>query len=585
MTASRVLPTADPHPPVALSVTPPPTEERWDRPLAGRWWRAINPLHRLWSRLLLSRAKHPSLAGHPRWAQRLARLVPLYSYSGAELPALDGAPAEVQSRRRDAWARLAHELRAKAPTSLGSSEAVRSVVSDAVLVDHYRVPFQFRQLARASLPVSVVVQDSSGARLRDLDGNWSFDLGGSYGVNLFGTEFYKACMARAVATAGDLGLVLGPLHPLVAENARRIREISGLDEVTFHMSGTEAVMQAVRVARFHTRRSHVVRFAGAYHGWWDGVQAGVGNPRPPHEVYTLAEMSDRTLDVLRTRDDIACVLVNPIQAMHPNAAPPSDSTLVAGVRRLRYDRAAYASWLRALRETCTARRIVLIFDEVFLGFRLARGGVQEYFGVRADLVTYGKTLGGGFPVGVLAGRASLMRRFRDDHPGDLCLARGTFNAHPYVMAAMHEFLEHLETPAVRAHYASLDTCWDARAGRLNARLEAAGLPLRVVHLVSVWSFEFLAPGCYNWLLQFYLRAAGLSLSWIGTGRVIFSHDLTDADFDTICDRILEGATRMQQDGWWTPGPASTTRAITRRVLRESWRALRPRGPSGRSTPP
>jgi len=557
----------------------------WDRRAAGAWLRALNPLHRLWARLLLSRAKHRSLAGHPRIARRLSRLIPYYHYTEAELPTLDGAPLAVQARRRVGWALLGAELRAKAPQTLEASAELQRSVSDAALVDHYRVPFQFRQLVRESLPVGTVVQDSAGPRLRDLDGNWSYDLGGSYGVNLFGTEFYKRCMARAVATAGDLGLVLGPLHPLVAENARRIREISGLDEVSFHMSGTEAVMQAVRLARYHTRRSHVVRFAGAYHGWWDGVQPGVGNPRPPHELHTLAEMSELTLRVLRTRDDIACVLVNPIQAMHPNAAPPSDSTLASGVRRLHYDRAAYTAWLRALREVCTERRIVLIFDEVFLGFRLARGGVQEYFGVRADLVTYGKSLGGGLPVGVLAGRASLMRRFRDDRPGDLCLARGTFNAHPYVMAAMHEFLQHVDTPEVRAHYATLDACWDTRAARLNLRLAEAGVPIRVAHLTSIWSLEFLEPGCYNWLLQYYLRAAGLAMSWIGTGRFIFSHDLTDADFEEIGNRIVSAALRMHGDGWWTPGPASTAREITRRMLRETWRARRPRATSDRSTLP
>ena len=106
-----------------------------------------------------------------------------------------------------------------------------------------------------------------------------------------------------------------------------LKEISGLDEVSFHMSGTEAVMQAVRLARYHTRRSHLVRFCGAYHGWWGDVQPGVGNPLPAHETYTLADMSEETLRVLRTRRNIACVLVNPLQALHPNASAPSDSAL------------------------------------------------------------------------------------------------------------------------------------------------------------------------------------------------------------------------------------------------------------------
>src|SRR5215510_1350461 len=183
-----------------------------------------------------------------------------------------------------------------------------------------------------------------------MDGNWSYDLGGAYGVNLFGADFYKRCIDRGVERARGLGLVLGPYHPIVADNVARLKEISGLDAVSFHMSGTEAVMQAVRLARYHTGRSHVVRFSGAYHGWWDGVQAGVGNPRPAHEIYTLKEMDQATLRVLETRDDIACVLVNPIQALHPNGAPASDSTLLASDRSAQFDKERYRQWLLKLRQ-------------------------------------------------------------------------------------------------------------------------------------------------------------------------------------------------------------------------------------------
>ena len=206
------------------------------------------------------------------------------------------------------------------------------------------------------------------------------------------------------------------------------------------MSGTEAVMQAVRLARYHTRRTHLVRFCGAYHGWWGDVQPGVGNPLTARETYTLADMSEASLRVLRKRRDIACVLVNPLQAMHPNSNAPADSMLLDSGRNAHFDREAYRQWLTRLREVCSERGIVLIFDEVFMGFRLALGGAQEYFGIRADMVTYGKTLGGGLPVGVLCGRKDLMKRFREDRPADVCFARGTFNSHPYVMGAMHEFL-------------------------------------------------------------------------------------------------------------------------------------------------
>ncbi|KAH1281298.1 hypothetical protein KXX11_004288, partial [Aspergillus fumigatus] len=101
---------------------------------------------------------------------------------------------------------------------------------------------------------------------------------------------------------------------------------------------------------------------------------------------------------------------------------------------------------------CTERGIVLIFDEVFVGFRLAPGGAQEYFGVKADMVTYGKTLGGGLPVGVVCGKRELMKRFREDRPADICFARGTFNSHPYVMGAMQAFLDYLETSEAQLLY-------------------------------------------------------------------------------------------------------------------------------------
>jgi glutamate-1-semialdehyde 2,1-aminomutase len=327
-------------------------------------------------------------------------------------------------------------------------------------------------------------------------------------------------------------------------------------------------MQAVRLARYHTRRSHVVRFCGAYHGWWDDVQPGVGNPVAARQTYTLTEMSEHALRVLRRRHNIACVLVNPLQALHPNSNPPSDSALIGSGPSADFDKARYGEWLNRLRAVCSERNIVLIFDEVFVGFRLAKGGAQDYFGVRADLVTYGKTLGGGLPVGVVCGRRELMKRFREERPADICLARGTFNSHPYVMAAMNEFLQALKTPQIEALYRNLDEIWNARATRLNARLAAANLPVRVANLSSIWSVCYTQPSRYNWMLQYYLRAEGLLLSWIGTGRLIFSLNYSEADFAAVADRFIAAASAMQRDGWWWRNPAVTDRAIKRTVLKE-----------------
>jgi glutamate-1-semialdehyde 2,1-aminomutase len=279
-------------------------------------------------------------------------------------------------------------------------------------------------------------------------------------------------------------------------------------------------------------------------------------------------MDDRALGVLRTRRDIACVLINPLQALHPNASAPGDSSLVDSGRGARFDREAYTRWLQQLREVCTERGIVLIFDEVFVGFRLAPGGAQEYFGVKADMVTYGKTLGGGFPVGVVCGRKDLMKRFRDDRPADICFARGTFNSHPYVMGAMQVFLERLQTPEVQAIYTDLEATWNRRANRMNQRLAEVGLPVQVVNLSSIWTVRYTQPSRYNWMLQYYLREAGLALSWVGTGRFIFSLNYTEADFDAVVQRFVAACQAMQADGWWWEVPGLTNKAIKRGILKE-----------------
>ena len=525
-------------------------------------------LVKLKSRIELSCAKHPSLTGHARLARRFAALVPAYSYYEPRFFCADDAPAEIAAARRNGFFRLSRLLGDRCPRTLELTAQVRESLPDLQFTSAYRVPFQFSRFVNQHLPIGAFMEASSGVMLTDLDGNRFHDLAGSYGVNVFGTDFYKACLEESRKRVASLGPVLGPYHPVVAANVERLCALSGFDAVSFHMSGTEAVMQAVRVARYHTRRSHLVRFCGAYHGWWGDVQPGVGNPVPARETYTLADLSERSLRVLRHRRDIACVLVNPLQALHPNANAPGDSALIDSARGAHFDRSTFTEWLKRLRAVCSERNIVLIFDEVFVGFRIARGGAQEYFGVEADMVTYGKTLGGGLPVGVICGRRELMRRFRDDRPLDICFARGTFNSHPYVMAAMDTFLTRLDTPEVSAFYDGLDETWNERAASLNRRLEEARLPLRVANLSTIWTVFYMTPSRYNWMLQYYLRAEGLALSWVGTGRLIFSLNYTQADFEAVADRFVAAASAMQRDGWWWNDGATTNKSIRRRVLRE-----------------
>ena len=519
-------------------------------------------------RLELSIAKHRSLGGHPRISRRIAAQLPSYQYEPDEALAIDGAAAEVVVARRAGFERLKSEFRRRYPASVQATLDMTQGVSDLQFVSQYRVPFQFQQLMANGPKIASFMQSSSGVHLTDLDGNTFFDLTGSYGVNLFGNDFYKRCMKEGAALVEDLGPVLGSYHPVVQDNVTRLKRISGLDEVSFHMSGTEAVMQAVRLARYHTGRMKIVRFAGAYNGWWGDVQPGIGNPVPARDTLTLTEMGEGTLRVLRTRKDIACVLINPLQAMHPNKAAPSDGSLLSSARSASFDRIAYTGWLKTLRQVCDERGIALILDEVFVGFRIAPGGAQEYFGVRADLVTYGKTLGGGLPVGVVCGKHKWMKRFRDERPADICFARGTFNAHPYVMGAMNTFLHRLEDADILDLYAGLDTRWNSRAALMNARLKSAGVPVQVVNFSSIWTVVYEQPGCFNWLYQHYLRLEGIALSWVGSGRIVFSLNYDDEAFDQVVQCFVRAAVAMQADRWWLDNTELSNKSINRRVLRE-----------------
>ena len=519
-------------------------------------------------RLQLSRAKHRSLAGHSKMSRRFAKLVPFYEYDEAMIFRADGAPDHIVAVRRAAFLRLAAQYAERFPISARMTADVIDSISDLQFTSNYRVPFQFSRYVRANVKSGVFVNKSEGVFVADLDGNRFYDLTGSYGVNVFGYDFYKACIDQGAARVRDLGPVLGAYHPIVASNVARLKAISAMDEVSFHMSGTEAVMQAVRLAQYHTGRTQLVRFCGAYHGWWGDVQPGVGNPVAARNTYTLKDMDEAALRVLAKRRDIACVLVNPLQALHPNASAPSDSSLVDSSRRAEFSRAAYAEWLRKLREVCTSRGIALIFDEVFVGFRIARGGAQEYFGVKADLVTYGKTLGGGLPVGVVCGKHEWMKRFRADRPADICFARGTFNSHPYVMGAMNVFLEYLDSPAAQQTYQHLDALWRRRADEFNRCLRQEQLPVRIASLSSIWTVLYDKPSRYNWMLQFYLRAEGLALSWIGTGRLIFSLNYSDEDFVEVTNRFVAAAKAMQRDEWWWHDKDVSNKSIRRKILRE-----------------
>ncbi len=523
----------------------------------------------LWQRLQLSMAKHPSLAGHLRWAKRLANWAPAYDYPVERWFCVDHAPEAVQAQRKQALQRLGDLLAQRSPKTMALTQATKPMVSDMQLISRYRVPFQFQKFLSENLQIGSYWAHSKGVWVADADDQWHMDVTGSYGVNLFGADFYKSCMQEGMDLVRELGPILGAYHPCVQENVSMLCQIAHKDEVSFHMSGTEAVMQAVRMARYHTGKRKLVRFTGAYHGWWDDVQPGPGNPMPPSgDTLTLNEMHAQTLKVLRHRNDIACVLVNPLQAMHPNKAAPTDSTLMDGSRSMSYDKTAYASWLSELRKVCDEKGIAFIMDEVFMGFRLGLGGAQEFFGVDADIVTYGKTLGGGFPIGVVCGKAKWMRRYDEQTPGNICFARGTFNAHPGVMGAMNVFLKRVQSAAIQDVYRKMEPLWINRLHQLNEQLAGQALPVRVVGMATVWAVIYEVPSRYNWMLQFYLREQGIALSWVGTGRMIFNFAFEDAYFADFCNRFTQAAQAMKNDGWWWVENGQSNRTIRRDILRE-----------------
>ena len=529
---------------------------------------AIFSLRKIYTRLQLSLAKHPSLRGHSKWSRRIASVIRTFEYDANQFFCSDGAPDSIAQNRRQGLGNLTQSVIIHSPETIAFSASLEDSVSDVRFTTAYRVPFPYRKYLSKELRLGSIIEESQGVKVKDLDNNWRYDLIGSYGVNVFGYDFYKDCMESGFKKVSKLGPVLGAYHPIIRENVEKLKKISGLDEVSFHMSGTEAVMQAVRLARYHTGKSHLVRFCGAYHGWWDGVQPGVGNLRKVNDVYTLSDLSEKTIKVLETRNDIACVLVNPLQALHPNSDAASDASLINSDRSAHFDRDRYTNWLKQIRDICARRNIVLIFDEVFTGFRLAYRGAQEFYDIQADIVTYGKTLGGGLPVGVVCGRHDLMKRFKDESPINVSFARGTFNSHPYVMGSMNEFLNRIETPEIQEIYSQANNLWNTRFAQLNQRLEQKELPVKIVNIHSICTILYTLPSRYNWMLQFYLRSEGLEMSWIGSGRMIMSLNYSDDDFGHVMDSFIRAAERMKEDGWWWQSHQLTNKSIKRQMLKE-----------------
>lgn len=376
---------------------------------------------------------------------------------------------------------------------------------------------------------------AEGAWVWDVDGNRYLDLTMGFGVNLFGhapahvTEALRAQLAN--------GYALGPQHALAGEVARMITELTGTERVAFCNTGTEAVMTALRLARAATGRTKAALFEGSYHGHFDGVlatgreRAGRIDAEPlapgitPNQVADLLPLeygSDRSLAILRAEAPrLAAILVEPVQSRRPSLQP--------------------AAFLRELREIATATGAILIFDETITGFRIAPGGAQAYFGVNADVCTYGKILGGGMPIGAVAGGRRVLDTLDggqwnygdDSYPAvETTFFAGTFNKHPLTMAAARATLE-----AIRAGGAELYHVLNERTSRLAAELDELfareRAPIRVEHFGSLFRFAF---DDNQDVFNYHLLARGL---YIWEGRNCF---LSTAHGDTEAERIV-GAVR------------------------------------------
>ncbi len=397
----------------------------------------------------------------------------------------------------------------------------------------------------------IVVDRSTGSRLWDVDGNEWLDITMGFGVNLFG--HLPAFVTEAVQAQMAQGVEIGPQSPMAGEVAKLICEMTGMERVTFCNTGSEAVMAALRVARTVTGRTKVAYFTGDYHGTFDEVLARA-NPRGPEakslpvapgippgaveDTLILDYGTPDALEVLKAHaHELAAVLIEPVQSRRPDWQP--------------------GEFLRAVRQLTQDAGAALIFDEVITGFRVHPGGAQAHFGVRADIATYGKVIGGGMPFGVVAGKAEYMDAFDggqwqygdDSFPEvGVTFFAGTFVRHPLALAAARAVLSHLKErgPVLQEE---LNARTARFAASLNSWLEDVSVPMRVPHFGSLFYLKFAPDIKWASLFYFHLRAQGVHV-W--EGRPCF---LSTAHTDEDAERLIaafQAAVREMQAGGFLP---------------------------------
>jgi amino acid adenylation domain-containing protein len=356
----------------------------------------------------------------------------------------------------------------------------------------------------------IVIEKSSGAYLWDIDGNRYVDALNGFGMSLFGWQ--PPFITEALRQQIELGYEIGPQHPLAGEVARQICDMTGFERAAFCNTGSEAVMGAIRIARTVTGRPLIVSFTGAYHGIFDevvvrgskslrtipaapGIMANVGE-----NVLVLEYGSDEALRIIAERsEDIAAVLVEPVQSRRPDFQPKE--------------------FLLALRALTERSGIALVFDEVVTGFRAHPGGVQSLFGIRADMATYGKVIGGGLSIGVVAGKREYLDaldggdwQYGDDSIPTVGVTyfAGTFVRHPLALAAAHVVLKHLKEqgPSLQEN---LNKSTAGLCAAMNAFCKSRGAPIELRNFASVWKIVFLEDHPYQDLLFAMMRSRGIHI--------------------------------------------------------------------------
>jgi amino acid adenylation domain-containing protein len=411
-----------------------------------------------------------------------------------------------------------------------------------------RVVNGFRPLLK-EIVYQIVVERSSGARVWDIDGNEYVDVLNGFGMSLFGWQ--PPFVTEALRKQIDAGYEIGPQHPLAGEVARLVCEMTGFDRAGLCNTGSEAVMGALRIARTVTGRSLMVSFAGAYHGIFDEVvvrgtrtlrtiPAAPGiMPNAGANVLVLDYGTPESARIVRERaDEIAAVLVEPVQSRRPDFQP--------------------REFLHELRDITSKSGSALVFDEVVTGFRAHPGGVQALFGIRADMATYGKVIGGGLPIGVIAGKRAWMDaldggawQYGDDSIPTVGVTyfAGTFVRHPLALAAAHASLRYMREQGPELQ-ASLTTRTAAMCDELNAYCREVGAPIELRHFASVWRMVFTEEHPLQDLLFPMMRSRGIHV--LDNFPCFMTTAHSDQDVAMIKKAFRESIAELQE-GRFLPG--------------------------------